>query len=113
VFSLLRTQFSQTAPGKLRTAAPSSSLLAQFSSSMQPSIADNKPNILADIKRDHAQFFSLYRQYKESNADDEKQTLVWQVRGSRRPKCSSWCLFAVLHLDQYLVLTWQCCKEQI
>jgi hypothetical protein len=50
---------------------------------MQPSIADNKPNILADIKRDHAQFFSLYRQYKESNADEEKQTLVWQV--------SCWC----------------------
>ncbi|WIA33375.1 hypothetical protein OEZ86_006512 [Tetradesmus obliquus] len=46
---------------------------------MQPSLADNKPNILADIKRDHAQFFSLHRQYQESNADEEKQTLVWQL----------------------------------
>jgi hypothetical protein len=95
-FSLLRAQLSQTAPGKFRTAAPSSSLLAQFSSSMQPSIADNKPNILADIKRDHAQFFSLHRQYKESNSDEEKQTLVWQVRGSSRPGYSSWFLYAVV-----------------
>ncbi|KAF6261271.1 hypothetical protein COO60DRAFT_1699953 [Scenedesmus sp. NREL 46B-D3] len=46
---------------------------------MQPSIAGGKPNILADIKRDHAQFFSLYRQYKETSADEEKQTLVWQL----------------------------------
>jgi hypothetical protein len=78
--SLLKAQFTKTAPCKLRTAVAASSLIRPFSSNMQPSIADNKPNILADIKRDHAQFFSLYRQFQESNADDEKQTIVWQVR---------------------------------
>jgi hypothetical protein len=62
---------------------------------MQPSITDNKPNILADIKRDHVQFFALHRQYKESNADDEKQTLVWQVRAISRPRQQLVC---VLHL---------------
>jgi hypothetical protein len=117
VFSLLRAQLSQTASGKLRTAAPSSSLLAQFSSSMQPSIADDKPNILADIKRDHAQFFSLHRQYKESNADEEKQTLVWQVITSCEREQPAWntaasvCMRPTIeHQEPMAMFTCWCCN---
>jgi hypothetical protein len=47
---------------------------------MQPTTADDQPNILADIKRDHASFFSLRRQMNEPNVTDEqKQHFVWKV----------------------------------
>ena len=48
---------------------------------MQPMTADNKPNILEDIKRDHAHFFSLHRRFQEELglSDHDKQVLIWQA----------------------------------
>lgn len=53
----------------------------QFSSTMQPMTADDRPNILSDIKRDHAQFFSLHRRFQEEPnlSDHDKQVVIWQV----------------------------------
>jgi hypothetical protein len=52
---------------------------------MQPMTADERPNILSDIKRDHAGFFSLHRRFKEEPglSDEERQTLIWQVGKQR------------------------------
>lgn len=48
---------------------------------MQPTTADDRPNILADIKRDHAHFFSLHRRFQEELdlSDHAKQVIIWQV----------------------------------
>jgi hypothetical protein len=48
---------------------------------MQPMTADERPNILSDIKRDHANFFSLHRRFKEEVgiSDQEKQVVIWQA----------------------------------
>jgi hypothetical protein len=58
----------------------------QFSGTMQPMTADDRPNILSDIKRDHAQFFSLHRRFQDELglSDHDKQTIIWQV--SRPPQ---------------------------
>lgn len=54
------------------------------SASMQPMTADDRPNILADIKRDHAQFFGLHRRFKEELglSHQDQQVLIWQVKFS-------------------------------
>eukprot|EP00879_Flechtneria_rotunda_P002297 GHRR01002490.1.p1 GENE.GHRR01002490.1~~GHRR01002490.1.p1 ORF type:complete len:242 (+),score=72.81 GHRR01002490.1:133-858(+) len=47
---------------------------------MEPTIADGRANVIEDIKRDHATFFSLHRQIKEPGTNEEqKQQLVWQL----------------------------------
>jgi hypothetical protein len=62
---------------------------------MQPMTADERPNILSDIKRDHAGFFSLHRRFmNEPNlSDEEKQTIIWQVCKQR---ALSFCCVVVM-----------------
>ncbi len=64
-----------------RFASTTSCCSSSTQSSMQPMTADDRPNILSDIKRDHAGFFSLHRRFKEEPnlSDDEKQVIIWQV----------------------------------
>lgn len=54
-------------------------LPASTTATMQPQTADDRPNILADIKRDHATFFSLHRRFQEELGEHDKQLAIWQV----------------------------------
>lgn len=62
-----------------RVNALASQCIRQFA--MQPMTADERPNILSDIKRDHANFFSLHRRFKDELGitDQEKQVIIWQA----------------------------------
>jgi hypothetical protein len=73
-----------------------------FSASMQPMTADNRPNILSDIKRDHAQFFGLHRRFKEelNLSDHDKQLIIWQAR--RCVPCCLWSEVSEQHPDEQL-----------
>lgn len=52
---------------------------------MQPQTADDRPNILADIKHDHASFWSLHRRFQEELSEHDKQLTIWQVRSVCAP----------------------------
>lgn len=64
----------------------------QFSATMQAMTADDRANILSDIKRDHAQFFSLHRRFKDEVglSDHDKQTIIWQVRSPPQLESEQW-----------------------
>jgi hypothetical protein len=65
-----------------RAAATAATGTPSSAAAMQPATADDRPNIIADLKRDHASFFALHRRYSSELGLDQndKQVIIWQAR---------------------------------
>lgn len=80
--------------------------------------ADERPNILADIKRDHAQFFSLHRRFQEELglSDHDKQVIIWQVGGLgplvKACECTHWVWAKLSSAAVCVTASWKRCGSR-